>query len=70
MRAGTSGFEIDDLVARLFTYMGGHRPGDERLTEDGESVDPDVDGDRPLDWGAIGRKAMGKSRRAPAQDFM
>ncbi|EJD03215.1 uncharacterized protein FOMMEDRAFT_140916 [Fomitiporia mediterranea MF3/22] len=70
MRAGAGGFEIDDLVARLFTFMGGHRPGEERITEDGENVDPDVEGDRPLDWSAVGRKAMAKSRRVPAQDFM
>lgn len=70
MRAGAGAFEIDDLVAAFFTFMGGHRPGEERLTDDGASVDQDIEGDRPLDWSRIGRKAMAKSRRVPAQDFM
>ena len=58
MKAGGGAFDVDDFVAKLLSYMGGTGGVD-----DGQDA-------APLDWEKIGRKAMAKSRRVPAMDFM
>ena len=63
MKAGGGAFDVDDFVAKLLRYMSGVA----------EAVDPDEvapDMAPPLDWEKIGRKAMAKSRRVPAIEFM
>lgn len=64
------GFDIDDFVAKLVTFMGGRAGGAGQglQSEDGET--DELDEDRSLDWDLIGRKALAKSRRVPAMDFM
>ncbi|THH07017.1 hypothetical protein EW145_g3674 [Phellinidium pouzarii] len=62
MRADVGGFDVDDFVAKLVTFMGGHWRNDE---EDG-----DIDDEHPLNWDSVGRRALAKSRRIPAMDFM
>lgn len=68
MRSGNSAFDVDDFVSRLITFMGGRtnvEPGDD---EDEYNED---DGDNtPLAWERIGWKALEKSHRVPAMDFM
>ena len=59
MKAGGGAFDVDDFVAKLLSYMGGGAG----------AVDGSQDA-APLDWEKIGRKAMAKSRRVPAMDFM
>ncbi|EPQ57351.1 hypothetical protein GLOTRDRAFT_38990 [Gloeophyllum trabeum ATCC 11539] len=67
MRAGGGAFDAEDFVSKLITFMGGRRLGEDQLP--GED-DEDGYGDAPLDWDKIGRKALAKSRRVPAMDFM
>ena len=64
------GFDLDDFVAKLVTYMGGRTSGTGQSlqSEDGEA--DELEDDRPLTWHLIGRKALAKSRRVPAMDFM
>lgn len=68
MRADIGGFDVDDFVASLVTFMGGHRQTDTQHIEDGDEVE--YDDSAPLDWDSIGRKALAKSRRVPVMDFM
>lgn len=58
MKAGNASFDVDDFVVKLLNFMsdGNYDVGAEQTV--------------PLDWEKIGRKAMAKSRRAPAMDFM
>lgn len=49
--------------------MGGRKNLDEDLPDDSDVDDVD-DGNAPLDWDRIGRKALAKSRRVPVMDFM
>uniref|UniRef100_D8QC04 Non-structural maintenance of chromosomes element 4 n=1 Tax=Schizophyllum commune (strain H4-8 / FGSC 9210) TaxID=578458 RepID=D8QC04_SCHCM len=65
MRAGAGGFDVDEFVAKLVTFMGGKRT----IGDDGE-VDDGLDADDYLEWDLIGRKALAKSRRVPAMTFM
>lgn len=71
MKSGSGAFDVDDFVARLITYMGGRKPvspvGDEDEEEDESEYDA---GGAPLDWERIARRALAKSRRVPAMDFM
>ena len=64
MKAGGGGFDVDEFISKLITYMGGRTPEENGL--DGENVEINM----ALDWEKIGRKALSKSRRAPAMDFM
>ncbi|TBU28868.1 Nse4 C-terminal-domain-containing protein [Dichomitus squalens] len=73
MKSGSGAFDTDDFVARLITYMGGRKPTssvdlDDDDDEYGEAYDGA--GGAPLDWERIGRRALAKSRRVPAMDFM
>ncbi|TDL26111.1 hypothetical protein BD410DRAFT_764462 [Rickenella mellea] len=70
MKSGSGTFDIDDLVAKLITFMGGRKHADERPENAGSDDEIDDDGDAPLEWEKIGRKALAKSRRVPAMDFM
>jgi hypothetical protein len=69
MKSGVGAFDIDDFVSKLITFMGGRKPTDEELQDDSDVEQVD-DGDSPLDWEKIGRKALAKSRRVPVMDFM
>jgi non-structural maintenance of chromosomes element 4 len=69
MKSGQGAFDIDDFVSKLITFMGGRKPLDERLPDESDVEEVD-DGDAPLDWEKIGRKALAKSRRVPVMDFM
>ncbi|KAI0684484.1 Nse4 C-terminal-domain-containing protein [Cytidiella melzeri] len=74
MKSGGGAFDVDDFVSKLITFMGGRRNADMHENDnddDDETYDDDEDDDgTPLDWERIGWKAMAKSRRAPAMDFM
>jgi hypothetical protein len=81
MKAGAGGFDIDDFVSKLITFMGGRRGGggpkdrgerqaDADYDEDVDDEEDDDEGDEPLNWERIGRKALAKSRRIPVMDFM
>lgn len=70
MRSDGAGFDVDDFVAKLVTYMGGRmgaRAGSEPFDEDDDN--DDVDG-QLLNWEKIGLLSMRKSRRVPVIDFM
>ena len=69
MKSGGSAFDIDEFVSKLITFMGGRKPMENQLPEDSDAEGVE-DGDSPLDWERIGRKALSKSRRVPAMDFM
>jgi hypothetical protein len=69
MKSGQGGFDVDDFVSKLITFMGGRKPLDENLPDESDVEEVD-DGDAPLDWDKIGRKALAKSRRVPVMDFM
>ncbi|KAH8119441.1 Nse4 C-terminal-domain-containing protein [Phellopilus nigrolimitatus] len=68
MRADAGGFDVDDFVAKLVTFMGGRWEGEERIDADDETVE--FEADQTLNWELIGRRALAKSRRVPATDFM
>ncbi|KAI0643239.1 Nse4 C-terminal-domain-containing protein [Trametes meyenii] len=70
MKSGSGAFDVDDFVARLITYMGGRKPI--ASVDDGEEdeEESEYDAGAPLDWEKIGRRALAKSRRVPAMDFM
>lgn len=61
--AGT--FDVGDFIEKLISFMGGNQTAGEPI-EEGVDVDDTV----PLKWEKIGRKALAKSRRVPAMDFM
>lgn len=67
MKSGSGNFDIDEFVSKLITYMGGRRTLED---QDPEDSDVEQDGDAPLDWERIGRRALAKSHRAPAPTFM
>lgn len=69
MKSGQGAFDIDDFVSKLITFMGGVKIMDQRHADDSEPEEVN-DGDAPLDWEKIGRKALAKSRRVPTTDFM
>lgn len=69
MRANLGGFDVDDFVAKLITFMGGYRQTEE-IKHDSDDEYDELENDLPLNWELIGRKALAKSRRAPAMDFM
>jgi len=69
MRTSIGGFDVDDFVANLATFMGGNRITKNQQVGN-EEMDIELDEDVPLDWDLIGRKVMAKSRRVPVLDFM
>lgn len=69
MKSGSGAFDLDEFVSKLVTFMGGRKSlGDH--AEDGSDVEDAGDGDNPLNWEKLGRKALAKSRRVPAMGFM
>ncbi|KAI0051808.1 hypothetical protein FA95DRAFT_138999 [Auriscalpium vulgare] len=68
MKAGGGAFDVDDFISKLITFMGGRRGEPVDVVADSDVEDDG--GDTPLDWEKIGRKALAKSRRVPAMDFM
>ena len=58
MKSSAGAFDTDDFVSKLITFMGGRKNAEVN------------DEDAPLDWEKVGRKALAKSRRVPAMDFM
>ena len=72
LKSGTGSFDVDEFVAKLATFMGGQKQVRQENfpQEAGSDVEEEDMHDYPLDWAKIGRKAMAKSRRAPAMSFM
>ncbi|KAI0364647.1 hypothetical protein BV20DRAFT_974214 [Pilatotrama ljubarskyi] len=70
MKSGSGAFDVDDFVARLITYMGGRKPVMPAEGEDEDEEESEYDAGAPLDWERIARRALAKSRRVPAMDFM
>ncbi len=71
MRADVGGFDVDDFVSKLVTFMGGHVQGRERDSQAPSDVDEEDELEAgPLNWDKIGRKALAKSRRVPSMEFM
>ncbi|GAW05451.1 nuclear protein qri2 [Lentinula edodes] len=64
---GSGAFDIDDYLAKLVSFMGGHK------LDNQNPDDPDADDallDAPLDWDKIGRTTLAKSKRVPVVGFM
>ncbi|KAI0349380.1 hypothetical protein OH77DRAFT_1432119 [Trametes cingulata] len=70
MKSGSGAFDVDDFVARLITYMGGRKPVAPADDGDEDEEESEYDAGAPLDWERIARRALAKSRRVPAMDFM
>ncbi|KAF5317399.1 hypothetical protein D9611_003937 [Ephemerocybe angulata] len=68
MKSGSGTFDVDDFISKLVVYMGGAKLLDEENAE--RRMDGQDTSDVALDWTKIGRKALAKSRRAPAMGFM
>ncbi|KAJ7497416.1 Nse4 C-terminal-domain-containing protein [Mycena latifolia] len=66
MKSGSGSFDIDELISKLITFMGGAKLD---VDDESDAEDTEVNGG-PLDWDRIGRKALAKSRRVPAMGFM
>ncbi|KDQ57759.1 hypothetical protein JAAARDRAFT_47608 [Jaapia argillacea MUCL 33604] len=69
MKSGTGGLDLEEFVAKLITFMGGRTTAEDQIPDDSDEEHAE-DGDAPLDWEKIGRKALAKSRRVPVMDFM
>ncbi|KAJ3805974.1 Nse4 C-terminal-domain-containing protein [Lentinula aff. lateritia] len=64
LKSGSGAFDIDDYLAKLVSFMGGHKL---------DNQNPDADDallDAPLDWDKIGRTTLAKSKRVPVVGFM
>ncbi|KAJ3934004.1 MAG: Nse4 C-terminal-domain-containing protein [Lentinula lateritia] len=67
LKSGSGAFDIDDYLANLVSFMGGHK------LDNQNPDDPDADDallDAPLDWDKIGRTTLAKSKRVPVVGFM
>jgi len=69
MKSGSGAFDVDDFVSKLLQFMGGQKSLEDSLPDDSDVEDLE-DNLSPLNWERIGRKAMAKSHRAPALNFM
>jgi hypothetical protein len=69
MKSGAGAFDVDEFVSKLITFMGGRKPLEDHVPDESDVEDVE-DGDAPLDWEKVGRKALAKSRRVPVMDFM
>lgn len=76
MKNDSGGFDVDDFVSKLVTFMGGrkgdvhkHSEGSDGFSQQAEEEEED-DYDSLLDWEKVGRLALAKSHRAPTIDFM
>jgi Binding domain of Nse4/EID3 to Nse3-MAGE len=67
MKHSAGGFDTDDFLLKLVTYMGG-RSSDVAASGRGDDHDEDEDG--VLDWEKIGYLALRKSRRVMGMNFM
>ncbi|KAF9066154.1 Nse4 C-terminal-domain-containing protein [Rhodocollybia butyracea] len=67
LKSGSGAFDIDDYIAKLVTFMGGHKL-DNQNPDDSDADDALLDA--PLEWDQIGRRALAKSRRVPVVGFM
>ncbi|CAE6461321.1 unnamed protein product [Rhizoctonia solani] len=66
LKHDVGGFDDQDFVAQLVTFLGGRR-ADVQPEQDDEE---DLDGPQWLAWGKLTSKVMARSRAAPAMDFM
>lgn len=66
MKHDTEAFDVDDLIGKLITFMGG-RSADGDVSD---SQDVEMDDTAPLNWELIGQKAYKYSRKPPCMDFM
>ncbi|OCH84802.1 hypothetical protein OBBRIDRAFT_798769 [Obba rivulosa] len=67
LKAGGGAFDVDEFITRLVTFMGGRK--DVNIGDDSDEEEEEDDGGM-LNWDRIGRRALAKSRRVPAMDFM
>lgn len=74
MKIDGAGFDADDFVAKMVTYIGdraGIRAQSEFSPDDDENEEKDGDGNGSmLDWKKVGILSTRRSRQAPAIDFM
>jgi len=63
LKHSAGGFDVEDFIAKLVTFMGGP---DANTGLDDEDEDPDA----PLDWEKIGYAALAKSKRVTGVNFM
>ena len=70
MKSGSGAFDTDEFVARLLTFMGGRKHASPAPADDDDDDSDYEDDGGILDWERIGRRALAKSRRVPAMDFM
>ncbi|CUA75415.1 Non-structural maintenance of chromosome element 4 [Rhizoctonia solani] len=66
LKHDAGGFDDQDFVAQLVTFLGGRR-ADVQPEQDDEE---DLDGPQWLAWSKLTPKVMARSRAAPAMDFM
>ena len=65
LKHDAGGFDIDEFVTKLVTFMGGRR-----AEEAAEEEDFEEDFAAPLQWHKIGREALGFSRRVVGASTM
>ena len=63
LKHSAGGFDVEDFIAKLVTFMGGP---DANTGSDDEDDNPDA----PLDWEKIGYASLAKSRRVTGVNFM
>ncbi|KAF8739634.1 Binding domain of Nse4/EID3 Nse3-MAGE, partial [Rhizoctonia solani] len=66
LKHDAGGFDDQDFVAQLVTFLGGRRADVQPEQDD----DEDLDGPQWLAWSKLTPKIMARSKAAPAMDFM
>ncbi|KAG9006362.1 nuclear protein [Tulasnella sp. JGI-2019a] len=60
------GFDTEDFISKLVTFLGGNRIDVQADDEDDDAVEREIE----LNWDKLGWKALGKSQRGLGLDFM
>ena len=65
MRTDYGSFDKDEYISCLVKFLGGYNS-----TNAVKDEDSDIEGTTPMKWEEVGKRAMGKCRKAPVMDFM
>lgn len=68
MKSGAGAFDTEEFVSKLLVFMGGRK--NLEILDDEDEYEATPGKGAPLKWSKVGIKALAKSRRVPAMDFM
>ena len=70
MKHSAGGFDAEDFISKLVTFMGGRKSGASGRAAADEDDEDEGDLDVGLDWEKVGYLALRKSRRVIGLDHM